>query len=282
MFATGIRPVETRIAAGVARGITRIMEKPNDDPIKKTLMNMRDGKAGERYKDGLARAAHITGTQVPLAGQFRSRTTKTYNKNLNPYDTTLYGTTFTKTREGHFERIPTPDCVNNQNCGLHDGGACHGCDSEEECRDLGLSSTLFVTHHRKYMQHNKKFNWETKQRDSARYHCRRVGPWGQHTCSCKCDAHTPCCSKKDYVLTNKMLHANSYDSIPTQQDCCDMCTNHPKCGSWEYSPGAGKCVLKEGAPQFLAVPAASKSAGVVVFSGARAGNSCNVAAAAAN
>jgi len=203
-------------------------------------------------------------------------TTKTYKKNLNPFDTTLYGTTFTHTREGGFERIPTPECVNNQNCGLHDGGACHGCDTEEECRDLGLSSTLFVTHHRKYMHMNKKFNWTTKQHDLARYHCRRVGPWGQHKCSCKCDAHTPCNAKPGFILTNKMLHANSYDSIPTMQDCCDMCTNHPKCGSWEYSPGphGGKCVLKEGAPQFLPVPAAAKTAGMVVFAGCRAGTQC--------
>ena len=66
---------------------------------------------------------------------------------------------------------------------------------------------------------------------------------GAALCSGACDAHTPCCSKKNFLLS-KMLHANTYDEIPTMQDCCDMCTNHPV---WllEYEPRArgGRCVL---------------------------------------
>ena len=34
------------------------------------------------------------------------------------------------------------------------------------------------------------------------------------------------------------------------------------------------CVLKEGAPQFLAVPGAVKETGLTVFAGARAGKTC--------
>ena len=61
--------------------------------------------------------AHIS-CALPLPKRWT--TTKTYDKNIN-LETTLYGTRFTKTREGRFDTIPTPDCVNNQNCGLHDG-----------------------------------------------------------------------------------------------------------------------------------------------------------------
>ena len=187
-----------------------------------------------------------------------------------------------------------------QNCGLVDLGACHGCDTEQECKDMGVSSTLFVTHERKYM-HMKRWNGSKGRYEQAKYHCRREGPWGQHSCSCKCDAHPPCAVRKGYVLReckhtassaahglaaphsvasedddadaegcNAMLHGNAFPNVPNMQDCCNMCTNHPKCGSWEYS-ASKMCVLKEGKPAFKAVPAASAKA---VWSGCRAGEQC--------
>ena len=126
------------------------------------------------------------------------RTGSTTNS-FHPHDTHTFttghggahiGMQFTKTAIGHWKPHVTQDCVNNQNCGLHDAQTCHDCDTEQECKDMGMSSTLFVTHHRKYMQMNKKVNWETKKHDRAQYHCRRVGPWGQH--SCKCAAGAAC------------------------------------------------------------------------------------------
>merc|ERR1719258_408141 len=88
----------------------------------------------------------------------------------------------------------------------------------------------------------------------TKYHCKREGKGG---CKCTCDAHPPCVVKQGYVLRecktrhaahnvasphahalqdddedlacNRMLHGNAYPNVPNMQDCCNMCTNHPKC-----------------------------------------------------
>ena len=54
------------------------------------------------------------------------------------------------------------------------------------------------------------------------------------------------------------------------QDCCNMCTNHPDCGSWEYDTDH-LCVLKTNAPVFIDAPL---QAGMTVYSGAPAGETC--------
>jgi len=184
---------------------------------------------------------------------------------LNPYDEWKYGT-YEHRREGSFEPHVSKQCQNNQNCGLVDLGACHGCDTEQECADLGMSSTVFVTHHRKYMS-QRSFNAVTGKHEQVQYHCRREGEAG---CKCTCNAHPPCVAKKGRVLANSGLHANAYPHVPNKQDCCNMCTNHPSCGSWEFS-STKVCVLKSGSPQFVPVPA---SVTATVWSGCRAGEAC--------
>ena len=79
-------------------------------------------------------------------------------------------------------------------------------------------------------------------------------------------------SHQNKLLSNPMLHANAYHNIPHLQDCCNLCTNHPKCGGWEYS-SSGLCVLKSGEPQFIAQPEQTLDS-VVVWSGCRAGEAC--------
>lgn len=175
-----------------------------------------------------------------------------------------------------------------------DLGACHGCDTEQECRDMGLSTTLFVTHHRKNMA-QRRYNMASGKYEQAKYHCKREGTDG---CKCTCDAHPPCVVKQGYVLRecrmrhaahnvalphahalqdddedlacNRMLHGNAYPNVPNMQDCCNLCTNHPKCDAWEYS-SSKLCVLKAGAPAFKLVPTGSK---FTVWSGCRAGETC--------
>jgi hypothetical protein len=220
-------------------------------------------------------------------------TTKVTDRGLNPHDKPLYGT-FHKERHGSFKPVVTEHCLNNQNCGLVDLGACHGCDTEQECKDMGISSTVFVTHHRKYMA-QQKYNPVSGNYEQAQYHCKREGLNG---CKCTCDAHPPCVVKQGYVLRecmehhsahsitaphahalenddatldcNRMLHGNAYPNVPNMQDCCNMCTNHPKCDAWEYS-STKMCVLKSGKPAFKPVPSDSKFA---VWSGCRAGETC--------
>jgi hypothetical protein len=169
-------------------------------------------------------------------------------------------------RVGSFVVKADQMCVNNQNCGLIDIGRCHDCDTEQECKDLGISSTVFVTHHRKHMalQH---FDRSSGTYRNVNYHCRKHGVSG---CQCKCDSHPPCTAKVHMMLQNTMLHANVYPNTPTLQDCCNMCTNHPNCGSWEYS-SLKICVLKSGAPVFTPQPAGSS---FVMWSGCPAGHSC--------
>jgi hypothetical protein len=173
---------------------------------------------------------------------------------------------WTHERTGSFQAHVDQDCYNNQNCGLVDIGRCHDCDTEQECKDLGVSTTVFVTHHRKNMDAQGVWNHATGKRERLQHFCRRDGEAG---CKCVCNGHTPCMSRRGMMITNEMLHANIFHNIPTLQDCCNMCTNHPECGSWEYSD-THICVLKRGAPKFAAQP----SGGFVMWSGCRAGETC--------
>jgi len=220
--------------------------------------------------------------------------TKVIDRGLNEYDTTRYGRFDRTLQLGHFVPHLSQACINNQNCGLVDLGACHGCDTEQECKDMGLSSTVFVTHHRKNMA-QQRYNPVSGKYEQAHYHCKRDGKDG---CKCTCDAHPPCVVKQGYVLReckahhsahsithphahalqdddeelgcNRMLHGNAYPDVPNMQDCCNMCTNHPKCDAWEYS-STKMCVLKSGTPAFKPVPSDSTFA---VWSGCRAGEAC--------
>jgi hypothetical protein len=181
---------------------------------------------------------------------------------INPHDTHVFGT-FTKKRIGSFKIHVTPTCVNNQNCGLIDIGACHGCDTEQECKDMGISSTVFVTHHRRHMQ-MQHYNPISQQHEQVQYHCKRDGERG---CSCTCNGHAPCSVRKDMLLENAVIHGNAYPNVPKMQDCCNLCTNHPSCRGWEYSDSK-MCVLKSGSPKLI--PAPSGVAGTF-WSGVRAG-----------
>jgi len=189
---------------------------------------------------------------------------------INPHDEPLYWH-FPQQRNGHFEPRVTPDCINNQNCGLIDMGACHECDTEQECKDMGVSSTLFVTHHRSNME-QMKYNPATGEHEHVQYHCKREGV---RDCSCVCDGHPACDMQVGKLLANNEIHGNAYTDVPTVQDCCNMCTNHPDCGSWEYS-STNICVLKTGAPDFIDAPGGAE---VTVWSGCRAGESCASTAA---
>jgi len=67
---------------------------------------------------------------------------------------------------------------------------------------------------------------------------------------------------------NKMIHGNAYPNIPNMQECCNLCTNHELCDSWEYS-STKMCVLKQGAPVWEKV---DDAAGLEVWSGCKAGS----------
>ena len=158
------------------------------------------------------------------------------------------------------------NCLKTQSCGLADVGTCHDCDTEQECKDLGVSSTLFVTHHRKHMD-KQVYNRSSGTYGQIQYHCRKKGI---SDCECMCNGHPPCAAHKGKMLENEALHANVYPNTPTMQDCCNMCTNHPKCGSWEYT-SMKICVLKAGKPIFVSQPSGASFA---AWAGCPAGETC--------
>lgn len=85
-------------------------------------------------------------------------------------------------------------------------------------------------------------------------------------CSCVCDKHNACCEHHNYVLQDAhilphgvglggRMVGNHFNSVPTRQQCCNMCRNHPSCTGWEFSkPGYGMaphtCILKSGIVNF--------------------------------
>ena len=179
-------------------------------------------------------------------------------------------------------------CWNNRNCKTAPSQVCHDPDGESEkalgerleqqyaaCIRHGDAigdearahfkatpqtcqqrfGTLVVTHDRLNMQKSLGV-----QRNA--FHCKKTSVG----CSCTCRKHPPCCSHARKVLVNALILGASYRNVATMQDCCDMCTNHPKCTSWEYT-GDGLCSLKEGAPQM----ASSDSA---VWAGTHSGAAC--------
>jgi hypothetical protein len=93
-----------------------------------------------------------------------------------------------------------------------------------------------------------------------RYHMARQGQFScMHDgtqCTCHCTSHTPCCVHKQTVLANDALFGNRYNGVKHMQDCCNLCTNHPLCSSWEYD-SRRTCVLKRGTPSL--VPASTEA-----------------------
>jgi hypothetical protein len=87
-------------------------------------------------------------------------------------------------------------------------------------------------------------------------------------CRCVCDKH-PCCSKKNFVLANANLLGNTFRHVERREDCCSLCTNHPKCGAWEWSDRK-VCVLKDGSPTFML----NQNSAVVTYAGPRSGMPC--------
>jgi hypothetical protein len=84
----------------------------------------------------------------------------------------------------------------------------------------------------------------------ADYHCKLSN--GDTSCGCFCDKHPPCCTKQGMLLSNEALLGNKFANVDSEQTCCNMCTNHPSCTGWEF--GKSTCVLKGGAPKFVANP----------------------------
>lgn len=87
-------------------------------------------------------------------------------------------------------------------------------------------------------------------------------------CKCRCKKHPPCYGKTGQDLSNTIILGNHWQLIAKRQDCCNMCTNHPQCGSFTYEADGGHCKLYTGTAVFKA----SDNAGI--FAGCKFGDKC--------
>ena len=78
-MASGIFPLQARLAKGIATTICQIMDLPPNDPVRNALQHARDGHLGKRLEAGLQNAASIAGVGNPLHEQRRSARATTYN-----------------------------------------------------------------------------------------------------------------------------------------------------------------------------------------------------------
>ena len=145
----------------------------------------------------------------------------------------------------------------------HEGYAqCHNCDTADECDATGISKTVVVTHESKYALMAKQ----------NEYKCAMDT---QGDCQCACRHHIPCCTKEGFMLENPTLPGNVYTTVQDLQSCCDMCTNHPMCISFEYDSD-GVCSLKSGKPRFTPQTRFVSASGSArqIWAGVRSGMQC--------
>jgi hypothetical protein len=168
-------------------------------------------------------------------------------------------------------------CWNNRGCVARaKDHSCHTADDEDElqsterqtaeynkCAQEGLTyatcgakfETLVVTHDRKFMDSGLT---------AGAFHCVRDAR-AAGGCKCKCDHHPACCAHKNKLVSSSSgPRGNRFQGIATLQDCCNMCTNHPSCSTWEYDSDK-VCMLKSGAATFVAAP--PTSAGYTTWAG---------------
>eukprot|EP00937_MAST-01D_sp_MAST-1D-sp2_P001243 g1243.t1 len=138
-------------------------------------------------------------------------------------------------RYSHGGLVPTNVCAHRW---LYNYGDCHHCDSPAECNLKGIHKTMVVTHDRAHMHMTGQTNM---------FHCYK-DQQNTDQCFCTCKMHPPCDAKQGMALRNKAIRGNTWDRVYRRQDCCNMCTNHPQCGSFTYKAHAQECTLYEGSP----------------------------------
>lgn len=130
-----------------------------------------------------------------------------------------------------------------------------------------------LAHARLHVVHPKRF-----QHVEGAFHCKKLDATGNEDprmftgCKCLCDKHPGCCSLMNMVLANTVLIGNTFKEVPSAPDCCNLCSQHPHCESWEYS-SKKVCMLKAGPPQYKPLSDDLKSL-MVTWAGPRGGESC--------
>ena len=153
-------------------------------------------------------------------------------------------------------------------------GNCHHCDTPAERALKGIHKTLVVTHEHKFQtQHCGKLkafdtdNTRVCQHEDGRarapdvvaaidktnfFHC--YFKHNQNSCFCTCSHHPACAARQGTTVRNKALLGNDWHGVDNRQECCNMCTNHPKCDTFTFVDAAieadRRCVLYAGSPKW--------------------------------
>ena len=164
--------------------------------------------------------------------------------------------------------------------------SCHHCDTPAECAIKGIHKTLVVTHDRKYAH-------VRGEGSEAGFQCFRAAEQSSlqlgssrqmsRSCYCTCRLHPPCDGRPGVRLRNKPLLGNRWPGVRTVQQCCNMCTNHPECESFEHDSAddARACTLFAGTPVYGEDGEGSGSAhgggsvAAAIFSGCQSGDVCS-------
>ena len=94
----------------------------------------------------------------------------------------------------------------------------------------------------------------------------------KNQCYCTCSMHPPCDGVQGKALSNTAILGNRWHGVLKRHDCCNMCTNHPQCGSFTYRDNEQLCELFKGAPAFVDAADASST-----WSGCESGSKCGSA-----
>lgn len=140
-------------------------------------------------------------------------------------------------------------------------GNCHHCDTPEECALKGLHKTIVVTH-------DKKFAHLDRQRNM--FQCFGSDK-SMSSCFCTCRMHPPCTTHVGVTLKNEPIFGNRWTGI-FKQDCCNMCTNHPECGSFTWTAD-NTCTLYSGSPETKLLAATDENY-ATTWSGCQSGDIC--------
>jgi len=138
---------------------------------------------------------------------------------------------------------------------------CHHC-TEAVCQHYAAEGSNFERVRVTHIQGGLT-NTDPNEANEHRFHCSIADrdSTQNNDCRCRCNKHRKCCARKDYILADtsaqrdghhegsNYIAGNIYENfVGDQQECCNLCINHPDCKAWEWiklsTTGQRVCALK--------------------------------------
>ena len=130
------------------------------------------------------------------------------------------------------------------------GAGCDVCDDELECQAKKLVRTLSVIHDKKFQYVEGAFKCSIVDSDGSVVFRKHLIPESRKKCVCRCSHHPLSCFYAGKVLSNGAIDGSVLANIGKMEDCSNLCSHHPDCGSWEYDSNH-QCILSSGTPSFI-------------------------------